>query len=161
MEIAITIVLLSAIAAAVLVAWKADNKKKDPEKKPKPKPVEEVKEEQEKPKEEPEIKEKPEEPKRRQAAYLRLIRDKEKVGWIYFGKLEVRDTRTHELLEKPFSVGSGLKGNIVFRTGASSKRGSNEPLPEGYYNVGKEEWAGGKDNYSVDWHGRVGLGYGK
>lgn len=44
-------------------------------------------------------------------------------------------------------VVSGAPGAQAFRTGAASRTGSLEPLPEGRYAVGDIDWAAGKDNY--------------
>ncbi|QQG31348.1 lysozyme [Cyanophage S-2L] len=46
---------------------------------------------------------------------------------------------------------SGQARNQVFRTGASSKSGSMEPIPEGLWRVENIAWAGGKDNYNASW----------
>lgn len=48
-------------------------------------------------------------------------------------------------------VTSGAPGAQAFRTGAASRTGSLEPLPEGRYGVGPVEWANGVGNYSGSW----------
>jgi GH24 family phage-related lysozyme (muramidase) len=81
--------------------------------------------------------------------YLRLTR---------FGK--VRDSRGLEALKlelvrpgvtSTLSVTSGAPGAQAFRTGAASRSGSLEPLPEGRYGLGPVEWANGVGNYSASW----------
>lgn len=72
-----------------------------------------------------------------------------------------RDARGLELLNlayiKPgaavasLQVVSGAPGRQSFRTGAASKSGSLEPLPEGLYRVEDIAWAGGRDNYAASW----------
>jgi GH24 family phage-related lysozyme (muramidase) len=49
------------------------------------------------------------------------------------------------------SVTSGAPGAQAFRTGAASRSGSLEPLPEGRYGLGPVEWANGVGNYSASW----------
>lgn len=49
------------------------------------------------------------------------------------------------------SVTSGAPGAQQFRTGAASRAGSLEPLPEGRYGLGPVYWAGGAGNYSASW----------
>jgi hypothetical protein len=46
---------------------------------------------------------------------------------------------------------SGAPGRQSFRTGAASRAGSLEPLPEGLWAIGAEDWANGRDNYSATW----------
>jgi hypothetical protein len=53
-------------------------------------------------------------------------------------------------------VVSGAPGAQEFRTGARSRAGSLEPLPEGRYGISDIAWAGGRDNYAASWG--VGLG---
>ena len=48
-------------------------------------------------------------------------------------------------------VVSGAPGAQQFRTGAESKAGSLEPLPEGRWGIEDVAWAKGKDNYSGSW----------
>jgi GH24 family phage-related lysozyme (muramidase) len=48
-------------------------------------------------------------------------------------------------------VVSGAPGRQSFRTGAASKSGSLEPLPEGLYRVEDIAWATGRDNYAGSW----------
>lgn len=49
------------------------------------------------------------------------------------------------------NVVSGAPGAQQFRTGARSRAGSFEPLPEGRWGIEDVQWAAGKDNYSGDW----------
>lgn len=77
-----------------------------------------------------------------------------------------RDARGLELLNlayiKPGAavasllVVSGAPGRQSFRTGAASKSGSLEPLPEGRYGIEDIAWAGGKDNYKASWGAGLG-----
>jgi hypothetical protein len=86
--------------------------------------------------------------------HLRLTRTKE------------MDSRGLELLRLQYvkggqvagvlSVVSGVPGAQKFRTGATSKSGSMEPLPEGRYGIEDIAWAKGVDNYQASWG--VGLG---
>lgn len=46
---------------------------------------------------------------------------------------------------------SGAPGRQSFRTGAASRAGSLEPLPEGLWAIGAEDWASGRDNYKATW----------
>lgn len=46
---------------------------------------------------------------------------------------------------------SGAPHAQTFRTGAASRAGSMEPLPEGRYRIGAIEWANGVDNYAGSW----------
>ena len=46
-------------------------------------------------------------------------------------------------------VRSGLPGRQNFRTRANEVRGQYEPVPEGVYDLGKLEWAGGKGDYQT------------
>jgi lysozyme len=54
------------------------------------------------------------------------------------------------------NVVSGVPGAQKFRTGATSKSGSMEPLPEGRYGIEDIAWANKPDNYQASWG--VGLG---
>jgi hypothetical protein len=49
------------------------------------------------------------------------------------------------------NVVSGAPGAQQFRTGARSRSGSLEPLPEGRWAVDDVQWQAGKDNYSGNW----------
>ncbi|MCJ8282044.1 MAG: hypothetical protein MJK14_19930, partial [Rivularia sp. ALOHA_DT_140] len=51
--------------------------------------------------------------------------------------------------EDSLEVCSGLPKFQVFRTGAESKSGSFEPLPEGKWYINDIRWNGGKDNYNA------------
>lgn len=51
---------------------------------------------------------------------------------------------------------SGAPGHQQFRTGAASRSGSLEPLPEGKWYIDDIEWAGGKDNYGASWGAGLG-----
>lgn len=48
-------------------------------------------------------------------------------------------------------VVSGAPGAQQFRTGAASRSGSLEPLPEGRWGIEDVAWAAGKDNYAGNW----------
>lgn len=48
-------------------------------------------------------------------------------------------------------VVSGAPGAQQFRTGARSRSGSLEPLPEGRWGIEDVAWAAGKDNYTGSW----------
>jgi hypothetical protein len=86
--------------------------------------------------------------------HLRLTRTKE------------MDSRGLELLRLQYvkagqvagvlNVVSGVPGAQKFRTGATSKSGSMEPLPEGRYGIEDIAWAKKKDDYTGSWG--VGLG---
>jgi len=86
--------------------------------------------------------------------HLRLTRTKE------------MDSRGLELLRLQYIKGgqvagvltvvSGVPGAQKFRTGATSRSGSLEPLPEGRYGIEDIAWAGGRENYQASWG--VGLG---
>lgn len=50
------------------------------------------------------------------------------------------------------NVISGLPSCQVFKKGGTGEQpGSNQPLPQGRYTVGRVEWADGKGNYSASW----------
>lgn len=49
------------------------------------------------------------------------------------------------------SVVSGAPGAQQFRTGARSRSGSLEPLPEGRWGIEDVHWQAGKDNYAGNW----------
>jgi lysozyme len=53
-------------------------------------------------------------------------------------------------------VVSGAPRAQEFRTGAASRAGSLEPLPEGLYRIENIAWAGGRDNYSGSWGAGLG-----
>jgi GH24 family phage-related lysozyme (muramidase) len=53
-------------------------------------------------------------------------------------------------------VVSGAPRAQEFRTGAASRAGSLEPLPEGLYRIENIAWAGGQDNYSASWGAGLG-----
>ena len=53
-------------------------------------------------------------------------------------------------------VCSGQPKAQKFRMAYESKAGSLEPLPEGYYTLGKEQWAGGKDIFSAEFNQGLG-----
>jgi GH24 family phage-related lysozyme (muramidase) len=53
-------------------------------------------------------------------------------------------------------VVSGAPGAQQFRTGARSRSGSLEPLPEGRWGIEDIQWASGKDNYSGSWGAGLG-----
>jgi hypothetical protein len=53
-------------------------------------------------------------------------------------------------------VVSGAPGAQQFRTGARSRSGSLEPLPEGRWGIEDVAWAAGKDNYSGSWGAGLG-----
>lgn len=47
------------------------------------------------------------------------------------------------------TVNSGAPGAQVFRTLVNERKGQLEPCPEGVFNLGPLEWAGGKGNYDA------------
>lgn len=53
-------------------------------------------------------------------------------------------------------VVSGAPGRQNFRTRANAQRGRLEPIPEGEYELGPLEWAGGVGNYDKWWSGALG-----
>lgn len=53
-------------------------------------------------------------------------------------------------------VVSGAPGAQQFRTGARSRSGSLEPLPEGRWGIEDVAWAAGKDNYTGSWGAGLG-----
>lgn len=71
-----------------------------------------------------------------------------------------RDDRGLDLLKLSYvrpgavssiTVTSGAPKLQFFRTGAASRAGSSEPLPEGRWRIMDLAWAGGKDNWSKSW----------
>lgn len=54
------------------------------------------------------------------------------------------------------TVNSGQGWAQVFRTGADSRAGSYEPIPEGRYLVYGTEWAGGRGNWTSVWSAALG-----
>lgn len=82
-------------------------------------------------------------------SYLRLTRTKKMNG----AGLELLKL---EYVKQGASIGSlmvvsGAPGAQQFRTGALSRSGSLEPLPEGRWGVEDVAWAAGRDNYSGNW----------
>jgi lysozyme len=51
-------------------------------------------------------------------------------------------------LAASLEVCSGAPGCQAFRTGAQSQSGSNEPLPEGLWQIDDIAWCDGRDNYT-------------
>ena len=79
------------------------------------------------------------------------------------GKLDVRGLEQLKLeyIKQGNCVGSlivvsGAPGAQHFRTGARSRAGSLEPLPEGRWGIEDVAWAAGRDNYSGSWGAAIG-----
>lgn len=72
-----------------------------------------------------------------------------------------KDSRGLELLRLQYLKDGALVGEVLtvsgapsaqnFRTGAQSRAGSLEPLPEGRYGIADIAWAGGRNNYGASW----------
>lgn len=63
---------------------------------------------------------------------------------------------TGQVGQPPLLVVSGAPGRQNFRTRANAQRGRLEPIPEGEYDLGPLEWAGGPGNYDRYWSGALG-----
>lgn len=72
-----------------------------------------------------------------------------------------RDGRGLEQLKLDYVKGGAVAGSLIvvsgapgaqeFRTGARSRAGSLEPLPEGRWGIENVQWAAGKNNYTASW----------
>jgi GH24 family phage-related lysozyme (muramidase) len=81
--------------------------------------------------------------------HLRLTRTKKKDGR-GLDLLRLQYVKAGQAVDT-LEVVSGAPGAQQFRTGAESKAGSLEPLPEGRWGIEDVAWAKGKDNYSGSW----------
>jgi GH24 family phage-related lysozyme (muramidase) len=81
-------------------------------------------------------------------SYLRLIRTNQRSS----AGLNLLELSYHQQVSNvgAIKVVSGAPGHQFFRTGAASKAGSLEPLPEGQWYVHDIIWSNGKDNYSAE-----------
>lgn len=81
--------------------------------------------------------------------HLRLTR----TGRVSRQGLELLELAYHHGSQKIASIDvvSGAPGAQRFRTGAQSKAGSLEPLPEGRWGIEDIAWAKGRDNYNASW----------